>query len=228
VRVVVAVGVDGCPKGWVAAALHDDRIVAVEHLPTIAAVLEVFPDATVVGIDIPIGLPDPGPREADVEAKTVLVHLASSVFLTPPRAVVEAPTHAEATKLAVELTGKGVSQQAYALRWKILEVDHWIRTGPGCDVREVHPEVSFASLIGDPAVLSKKRWGGMAERHKALWDAGLEPESVSELAGRLAAPDDVLDAIVAAWSAERYRTGEARSVPDRGANWDRHDPTIWA
>ena len=92
--------------------------------------------------------------------------------MTPPRAVLEAPSHAEATQLAMALTGKGVSQQSYALRSKIFEVEEWI-AHQRIPIWEVHPEVSFTVLCGRPPVASKKSWTGVMERQEALASAGI-------------------------------------------------------
>ncbi len=70
------------------------------------------------------------------------------------------------------LTLRGISQQAYALGPKILEVERWLPSSP-CPVYEVHPEVSFAVLLGEPARASKKTWAGMVERRRALEAAGI-------------------------------------------------------
>jgi predicted RNase H-like nuclease len=223
-----AIGVDACRNGWVAAAIDGGAITSIEYTHTVDDLATMFPDATSIGIDIPIGLPTNGSRRADLEAKQLLKDRRSSVFLTPPRAVLEAATHAEATKLAVDLVGAGISQQSYALRSKIFEVERWITTSPPCDVREVHPEVSFALLLGSPASTSKKRWGGMTERRDALERVGLGMHHISSNAAKFAAVDDVIDAAVAAWSAERIAEGRAQSFPDRGAPPERIDETIWA
>ena len=45
----------------------------------------------VVAIDIPIGLSDRGRRQADVLARRAVGILTSSVFMTPTRAVLDAP-----------------------------------------------------------------------------------------------------------------------------------------
>ena len=71
-RAPPVLGVDGCPAGWVGALLVDDRVtlrVAAGIGPLVAS-LPVAP--VVVGIDIPIGLPDDGPREADRLARVEL------------------------------------------------------------------------------------------------------------------------------------------------------------
>lgn len=60
-------GVDGCPGGWVGALVHG-RSVEWRVLPDAAAILAA--DASVIAIDIPIGLPEPGPdyrRRADIQ-----------------------------------------------------------------------------------------------------------------------------------------------------------------
>ena len=120
--------------------------------------------------------PRSGPRAADVEARRFVGARGSSVFPTPIRPVLEAPTYADARAVAVELTGKSVSAQSYALRHKILEVDeHSVR-----DARliEVHPEVSFSELARRP-LLSKHRSDGLAERRALLEEAGIDvPEAV--------------------------------------------------
>jgi predicted RNase H-like nuclease len=80
----------------------------------------------VIAIDMPIGLPDNAPRQADLLARAAIGRLSSSVFTTPVRAALQAPTHAEAVLINRELTGQGLSIQAYGLRAKLFEVDEWL------------------------------------------------------------------------------------------------------
>jgi predicted RNase H-like nuclease len=205
-RAVRVAGVDMAGGGWAVVVLEDNRIVDAFRCESFAEALLV--DAQVVGVDIPIGIPDSSPREADVAARRFVGSRASSVFPTPVRAVLEAPTYAEARALAVELTGKSVSSQSYALRHRILEVDEHAQRDER--VIEVHPEVSFSELAKGP-LLPKKRTDGQAERRGLLVEkAGIEvPDSVP----RIAEPD-LLDATVAAWSARRYAQGEALPLPE--------------
>jgi predicted RNase H-like nuclease len=123
------------------------------------------------------------------------------------RSVLEAATYEEARRIAVELTGKSISAQSYALRQRILEVDEY--AGADDRVIEVHPEVSFRELARRP-LLSKHRADGLVERRALLEEAGLD---VPLEAPRLAEPD-LLDASIAAWSAERYARGEALALPE--------------
>jgi predicted RNase H-like nuclease len=139
-------GVDACKKGWVAVSNELSGYFGRTIVELLAAASQ-HGDVAVVAIDIPIGLPVAGPRQADVLARSLVGRRASSVFSTPVRAALAAATHAEATALSVRATGKGLSQQAYALGAKILEVDQWARAAP-CPVIEVHPEVCFATMAG--------------------------------------------------------------------------------
>jgi predicted RNase H-like nuclease len=136
----------------------------------------------------------------------------NSVFFTPVRAALLAPTHAEATRISRELTGQGVSRQAYALGPKLLECERW-RSEVGVPVWEVHPEVSFTLLLGQPPRSPKRTWDGMVQRRDALAAAGIHLDRLGP-AGRHAAVDDVLDAAVVAWSVQRLLAGEGRSLPD--------------
>jgi predicted RNase H-like nuclease len=100
-----------------------------------------------------------------------------------------------------------LSAQSFALGKKILEVEARLNER----VFEVHPEVSFAALAGQHLRYSKRSWNGQMERRELLAAAGLELPD--ELDGGEAAADDVLDAAIAAWTAERKLRGEARTLP---------------
>jgi len=209
---MAVVGVDACKTGWIAVVLRGDARAEAHHLPTIDSLPSVVDDAAVIAIDIPIGLPSSGYRTADLDGKRFLQRKHASLFLVPPRVVLQAPTHVEANALSVEITGRGISRQSYGLRAKIFEVEAWLRTAP-CDVYEVHPEISFAVLLGTPCTASKKTWAGMIERQDALTRAGIELRHIAGPAARQAAVDDMLDAAAAAWTAQRILDGEARTFP---------------
>lgn len=205
-------GVDGCRGGWVGALLVVDQVdlVVGDTVAALVASLEESPD--VVGIDIPIGLPDAGPRLADVAARRELpVGRKSSVFPTPVRAAVSAATWQEANEANRRATGKGLSHQGFNLCRKIAEVDAWVRSGPGPTVLEVHPEVSFAAMGAD-TVPSKKSAEGRGTRIAALRASGLRLPDVARAAAYDV--DDVLDACAVAWTARRHAQGGSRSLPE--------------
>jgi len=172
----------------------------------------------VVGVDIPIGLPDHEVRRADVDARAVVGPRSSAVFQTPVRAALAAPDHATAVRRNVEATGRKVSVQAYGLRHRILEVDGWLRSVPVGPARppvyEVHPEVSFAHMARTPLRHRKSSWAGVEQRRMLLAREGLFLAGTLGTAGDRAAPDDLLDAAAAAWTAARIATGDAGSRPD--------------
>ncbi|GAA1979552.1 DUF429 domain-containing protein [Terrabacter lapilli] len=217
VEVLVPVlGVDGCSAGWVGALLEPGaprpRVVVA---PTIAELVAMVRESTgirVVGIDIPIGLPDSTIRQADVLARRALPGKASSIFSTLTRSAYASATRLEADAVNRELVGQGVGAQAFALRDKIVEVDAWLRTRPTVTVLEIHPELSFTTMTGAPILASKKTDEGRRFRLEALAAAGIARPSV--LQGQGYAADDVLDACAVAWSAARHANGRARSLPD--------------
>jgi predicted RNase H-like nuclease len=222
-------GVDACRAGWVGVVLHDG-VVTVHVAGTVAALVadvEVAGQLAVIGVDIPIGLPDAGRRQADILAYKLVGPRRSSVFMTPVRAALEADSHAAAVAANRERAGEGVSAQVYGLRSKIFEVDVWARHA-GRRVVEVHPEVSFATLAGSPLPDGKRTWAGACRRWRLLAGAGVHlADDVGE-AGRHAAVDDVLDAGAAAWTAERVATGTATPLPNPPVEYsDGWPAAIW-
>lgn len=208
---MAVLGVDGCPGGWVGALLDGGAVSW--HAGSFAELLAL--PADVVAVDVPIGLPSgAGRRRADLEAKQSLGAQRSSVFFVPPRAVLDAPTQAEATLLSRAAGSVGVSIQTFHILGKVAEVDALLRADAGARTRvvEVHPEVSFRRLGG--AVLPpKRRVEGRRARLRLLrtWLPGLELPVPRP--GR-AQPDDCLDAVAAAWSGCRWARGEAEVLGD--------------
>lgn len=119
-----------------------------------------------------------------------------------------------------------MSQQAFALRHKVLEVEEWLPSVP-CQVVEVHPEVSFAAILGGPATAPKKSWHGMVERYRAPTGIGLFLDEATGEGARRALVDDMLDAGAAARSARRVRDGEAHSLPPSPPTVDGRAVAIW-
>lgn len=223
-------GVDACKTGWIGIVLSAAEAAAhtattIERL--VAAATAAGP-VEVVAIDMPIGLPDSGPRSADLLARAAVGPRRSSVFLTPVRAALLAPDHASATAINRAATGTGVSAQAFALRTKLMEVDAWVRNA-ATRVVEVHPEVSFATLAGTQLTDRKTSWAGAVHRRRLLADAGIHLDDDLGPAGSAGAIDDVLDATVAAWTARRVARGQAHPLPDPPDIFSDEIPcAIWA
>ena len=210
-------GVDACPAGWVGVVLDPDRRASVFVAATITELVGLVRethDVAVVAVDIPIGLPDTSGRLADAEARRFLVGKSSSVFSTPVRAALEAPSYeaGRAANLAATDGRTSVSAQAYALREKVLQVDDWVRGRPGAEVIEVHPEVSFARMAGAPILARKKDPDGVRARREALAAHGIVAPPFFRGAGF--GEDDLLDACAVAWTAVRHSLGVSESFPE--------------
>jgi predicted RNase H-like nuclease len=163
---VGALGVDACKHGWIGIQKDSSGHVVAIVGKTIHDVVRGASGVSIVAIDIPIGLPSDRRRNSDVLARQRVGPRRSSVFTTPPRAVLEAGSHAEATELCEKLCGYGVSQQAYALGPKILEVNDWAATA-AARVVEVHPELSFMTLAGAVLREPKSTWAGFERRRRS-------------------------------------------------------------
>lgn len=210
------VGVDACPGGWIVVQLSSDGTATANVVRRFEKILAL--DVTTIAVDIPVGLVDESPREADKAAQLFVGARRNSVFSTPIRAVLEFDSHAEANRRCHELTGKGLSLQSFWLCKRMLEVDTWAKTDER--IIEVHPEASFCALRREPLRFSKHTPEGLAERRALLEREGIDiprrPPRAKE--------DDLLDAVAAAWSAARYAHGLAQPLPDNhrdriGAIW---------
>jgi predicted RNase H-like nuclease len=215
------VGVDGCRGGWVAAVWDTQSVTCVcAVFPTFSALLAAHRDAERIGVDIPIGLPQRGARSCDVQARRVLGPRKASVFPAPARPLLGITDFAEALATSRRLADSGLSLQAFGLLAKIGEVDAALQSGECAQGRviEVHPELSFWVMHGHrPMSAPKKRLEGFNERRELLereLPAGSVPASrtaTRQLAN--AGADDILDAMVVAWTALRDAEGRSIRLP---------------
>ncbi len=207
-------GVDACRRGWVAVSVTDGVVTDVRVARTLTSLLagcrQQHDDepAGVVAIDIPLGLVETGWRLADRMAAGLLGPRRSSVFAIPPRPVWQQESYAAANQLCRDLTGRGLSAQAWGLRAKLLEANR-CRDQDGDRLHEVHPELAFAAMAGGPLAESKHTPEGRERRRRLLAEAGIIVPASST-----APVIDVLDAAAAAWSAHRIATGTAMIIPD--------------
>ena len=160
-------------------------------------------------IDIPIGLPPDHPRAADREARRRLGPRRSSVFPAPMRPVLPASTYDEACRISRAACGRAVSRQLFNILPKIREVDALQSPALQDRLFEMHPEVSFAELGGAPMRAHKRTHQGRAERVHLLRGAFPELGTVADARLRGAHTDDVLDALVGAWTARRHVGGHS-------------------
>jgi len=221
----ILAGLDGCPTGWVVVTQDTESgQLAWKVAESLGAYLANEPVPAVVAVDIPIGLPASGPRACDKVARALLGPRRSSVFPAPVRPVLDAASQSEASAIGRRIDGRGISCQCWNIVPKIREVDELLRRLPWLQahVREIHPEVSFAALNGKPLSYPKRIPAGREERRcllKSVFAAGTIQASITGCRSRGAKPDDVLDALVALWSAGRVYRGVANALPSR-ADYD--------
>jgi predicted RNase H-like nuclease len=197
-------GVDGCRGGWLVA---DDEGIAV--VPSFGAVMAR--DYDVVGVDMPIGLPDGWFRAADRDARRFLGPRRSSVFPVPPRPLLDATSWDEANITSRTRYGQGVPRQTWHLFPKLREVDASVTPADEDRVLEISPECAFVVMTGEP--LPPKRTAlGRHARIDAVQAAFGQGVALGPVRG--AAPDDVLDAHAVRWSALRFARGLHRSFGD--------------
>ncbi len=186
----LAIGIDGCRAGWLAAAITTSRgqlTLTLSISPTLADIIAPIIAAVVAeqtpqhdahpvcAIDIPIGLPQkPGARRpCDIAARLELGPRRASVFFAPPRPALHAPTYDD-----VRGTGQrdGLSIQTWNILPKVREADTLLRAAAPPHQRaslqrhiiEAHPELAFARLHRAPLVASKKTAAGFAARMHLL------------------------------------------------------------
>ena len=189
-------GVDGCRTGWVVATRDGARVV-----PSFAAIADEF---ALIGVDMPIGLPDRWGRSADRAARAYIRPRGACVFPTPPRALLDRHDYGEANDTSKARFGAGLTRQTFHLLPKIREVDAAIEAATQHRFIEVHPECSFRALTG--SVLAPKRSALGREQRSCALEAVFGTIE-ARIAG--ARPDDVLDAYAVLWTALRHERGES-------------------
>src|SRR5215467_10248255 len=151
-------GVDGCRAGWIAFKVEVLSLATSVELVDVPKLLSSRPnDLLCLAIDIPIGLLECS-RECDKTARKLLGQpRGTSVFSAPCRAALSATTHAAASQINREKTGRGLSQQAFGIIPKIKQVDNAITPDSQQWAFEVHPEVCFWALNQRQPMLHNKK-----------------------------------------------------------------------
>lgn len=201
-------GIDACPGGWIAARAGAGSDVEFSLHADIADCWRSCNAATLMLIDIPIGLGS-GRRDCDMLAKALLGRHNSRVFLTPPRVAVEAGSYAEANVLSKAKCGLGISKQCWNILPKVRQVDAFLAQNPAARgvLRECHPEVCLAALNAQDAepcpIAENKKSDEGAEIRMALIASHLAGAPAALRAALTAFPkasvarDDLIDALAA-------------------------------
>lgn len=219
-------GLDGCRGAWAGALLDldDPERHRCALFADVSALLDAPEQPLVIGIDVPIGLPDRilgGGRTADLAARAKLGPARSSVFPMPPRDAVYADGYdaAKAASRAASDPPFAPSIQGYNIFRYVRAVDTLLRARPElCSrIHEVHPEVAFHALNGGrPLGLPKKgplAPAGLDLRRDLLAAAGL-PRTLIDARAKGVPADDHLDALAALVVARDILRGHAVPLPD--------------
>ena len=219
-------GIDGCKAGWLCIEELNDGLRAFIASNITDAVDQLSPGC-LIGIDIPIGLPNDDSRQCDIEARRLLGTRGVCVFPAPLRTTLENTTDVTSYEAAKQVQrqhharDKGISQQAWRILPKIREVDVFLRANVkrAEQILEVHPEVCFAQWnSGAPISSNKMRKLGRAARAALIDD--IWPMQRERLLGELKQQgrgrfeaDDLYDAFAALWTMRRHRVGRTRALP---------------
>jgi predicted RNase H-like nuclease len=208
-------GIDGCKSRWLAIS-HEPGSSILKAMLLNTDELSEQPWALAT-IDIPIGIPERGSREADIQARKFVKPRGSSVFPCPIRPTLSAQSWSEACEITHSRDGRNVSQQTFAILPKIRTVDECIRaTSLGDRLFEIHPEVSFAAWQGEPMSYPKRDPRGQENRRALIADyfgKFAYTNVASQVQGKGVAADDISDAFAALWSANRLYSGIANRLP---------------
>lgn len=197
----VAIGLDGCRRGWVVVQIGPQGR-AIRLVGNVGEVLRQPFDR--LAIDMPIGLPDRGERACDLAARALLWPHASRVFTGARRGLWEHASQADANRALKAQGEAGVSAQLWNLGAKIREVDAALTPALQARVIEAHPELTFLRLNGGRPLPRKASSEGIALRRELLLRDGfaaLDDWLIRWRRGTGARPDDVLDACAAAIAA---------------------------
>ena len=209
-------GIDRWRGGWIIADLIDGHV-ALRTADNIATERSTLAGHSAVAIDMPIALAAHGRRSAEAELRATLGASSRSVFTSPTRAAVDAPTQAEATVRNRANGGPGISAQAFGLFASIQELRAALRGGAFAHWWETHPEAAFALMNDGTPLASKRTARGVGQRLELLRHRYPGIDHAVTTAPEKVPVDDVLDAVAAAWSAERIATDCATvfGPPDR-------------
>jgi predicted RNase H-like nuclease len=212
---VIVAGADVWKGKWVVVILDDGHFSRGFVAATFAEVVTNLNDVSIIGVDIPIGLPMGADRRvSDIAARAFVGSRRNSVFFTPPAELLDCTSAAEANDLARRLNIPGIAAQTFALKKQILAVQPFAEQDGR--IYEVHPEVSFREACGEEVLWPKSSWNGQMVRRTILANRGINlPQVLPELGG--ADPSDILDASIVAWSASRIAKNLAERFPTDGS-----------
>lgn len=218
------IGFDGCKAGWIFIALDENDSFEVGILSRFEFVRQYVGPATLILVDIPIGLLSSSSHErrCDAEARRLIKPRGSSVFPAPARSAIHKNCYQEGSQENYRCLGKKLSKQSWAISPKIREVDEFLLAEDrGGNIREMHPEVAFWALNGRRPMKYRKGEKGekgflerieVLKRHLANAERIVAAARSKHPLKKDLADDDILDALVGAVTASHYP--EIATIPE--------------
>lgn len=205
-------GVDGCRGQWLAVAGEAGGTLEWRLAASFRNLYDG--DASVIAVDIPIGLPASGTRVCDLQARAALGRRGVSVFAAPVRRVLGCATYAVARAVLSGLGGSSMSAQAFGIVAAVRDVDSCVTSADDDRVLEAHPELAFCTMGGGPGLPGKRTSAGVAIRLRLLqrWRSDVL-EILARVPDRVPV-DDALDALACLWVAERWQRGVTNVLGD--------------
>lgn len=206
------VGADGCKAGWFTVRFTESGDWKVDIFPDASTLWSEYSNASVILLDIPIGLRERGyeERKCDRKARQILgPERAFSVFPVPCRSAIYAESYEKASDINKQMTGRRLSLQTWNIIPKIREVDILLSSDESARsrIRETHPEICFWAMAGGhPMKYSKKKHEGLLERMRILQSIYPGTDDIVKLAlstyrCKDVKQDDILDALSVAVTA---------------------------
>src|SRR4029453_443038 len=141
-------GADVCRGGWGGVTPPIDGAATARGAPPPrgGAPRQARGELGAIGVDMPIGLADDGPRRCDQEARELVGPRRSSVFTAQVAPDLGARTYEQALARSRQASGVGLSKQAWHLVPRIKELDALLDPTRQGRIFECHPEAAFAAL----------------------------------------------------------------------------------
>ncbi len=210
-------GIDGAREGWVIAELTPT--LTLYYATSIDSFFQQSVTYDCILIDMIMGLPSsPSMRRPEDEIHQLLGRQSASLFRVPCRAAVYAKTKAEMYQLHEHYMHQKLTPFSINLIPKIREVDGWLRQHQEMQsvCYESHPETAFQLLSGQRLSHSKRTREGLHERFALLcqWVPDLDFTELQLFSKTHHVKlDDVLDAIVLAYTATLHLQGDSQLLP---------------
>lgn len=198
---------DGCPDGWLMFYGFNNEF-DFQLIPSIEDAIPIFEECSNIFIDIPIGLSSMEyKRQVEGQMRKLLKGRASTIFSPPCREALQVDDHPTANKVNRQVTGKGLSVQAFNISKKIAEVDDFLGNKRNFKLQESHPEICFKILKGKVLQTKKNTTEGQQERKDVIsslcpsLDRSIE-KALGQYPKTQVRPDDIIDAAILCLSAQ--------------------------